>query len=149
MSCAVTLAALPPVSGATRRNLFGTMGAMLLLTAAEAGPAKATELDGELLAAFARWQPWDRERIAVESLADDDPTYDDRFTAYSGHWHARMLEIMDLPARTPEGICCKATVLRSLLQNHTGIGPYPNESVTPSEAFAWSLVNDMLGRAGA
>ena len=41
--------AAPPVSAATRRDLFGTMGALLLLTAAEAGTTKAAELDGELL----------------------------------------------------------------------------------------------------
>ena len=41
--------AVPPVSAGTRRDLFGTMGAMLLLTAAEAGTTKAAELDGELL----------------------------------------------------------------------------------------------------
>ena len=58
---------------------------MLLLTAAEAGRAKAADLDGELLAAFARWQPWEREPHAVEVLAGDDPTYDGRFEAYSGH----------------------------------------------------------------
>ncbi len=40
----------PPVPIATRRDLFGTMGALLLLTAAEAGPAKAAELDGDLIA---------------------------------------------------------------------------------------------------
>ena len=41
--------AAPPVSTATRRDVFGTMGALLLLTATEAGTAKAVELDSELL----------------------------------------------------------------------------------------------------
>jgi hypothetical protein len=46
--------AAPPVAIATRRDLFGTFGAMLLLSAAEAGPAKAAELDGNLLEAARR-----------------------------------------------------------------------------------------------
>ena len=61
-----------------------------------------------------------------------------------------MAEVMDLPARTPEGIHAKAVVLRALLENHTGIsGRYENEDTSPSEEFAWSLVDDLLGRAGA
>ena len=48
--------AAPPVAIATRRDLFGTMGAMLLLTAAEAGTAKAAELDGNLLEACTAFQ---------------------------------------------------------------------------------------------
>ncbi len=44
-----------------RRRLFGSAGAMLLLTAAEAGPGTAEELDGELLACCA-------EAVAADDL---------------------------------------------------------------------------------
>ena len=144
-----SMAAIPPVPAATRRNLFGAAGAMLLLSAAEAGPAKAAELDGELLAAIAQWEPWERERHAVEALDGDDPTYDARFDAYAEPWHECMQDIMDLPARTPEGIQGKTRVLRALLQNHAGHGSGLHEGSSPSEHFAWSLCQDMLGRAGA
>jgi hypothetical protein len=39
----------PPVSIATRRTLFGTVGALMLLTDAEAGQGKAAEVDAEPL----------------------------------------------------------------------------------------------------
>ena len=140
----------PPVPAATRRDLFGAMGALLLLTAAEAGPAKAAELDGRLLALVARWEPWERERLAVAALDGDDPALEARFDAYTAPWHDLMYEIMDAPARTPEGIHAKARVLRALLANHEDFGSrHEPSSASPSEHFAWSLVSDILGRAGA
>ena len=153
--------AAPPVAIATRRDLFGTMSAMLLLTAAEAGTAKAAELDGELLAAFRKWQPWDRERQAIDAIYSEFPhSYapdgrhiaDDRFDACTDQWHALVDEITETPARTPEGILVKATVLRSALVDY-GIGnatrPADEDDITPPDCLAWSLVTDMLGRVGA
>ena len=153
--------AAPPVAIATRRDLFGTMGAMLLLTAAEAGTAKVAELDGKLLATFREWQPWDRERQAVDAIYREFPDShapdgrhiaDDRFDAYTDRWHALVQEITETPARTPEGIMVKATVLRSTLVDYgTGDAARPahEDDITPPNRLAWSLVNDMLGRAGA
>ncbi len=141
------LRAVPPLP-ATRRTLLGTMGAALLLVAPAAGEAKAAELDGPLLAAIATWEPWERERHAVEALTADDPTYSARFATYAGPWHEHMRNIMDLPARTPEGVHGKIRVLRALLHNHAGYGDGLHEGSSPSEDFAWALCRDVLGRAG-
>ena len=153
--------AAPPVAIATRRDLFGTMGAMLLLTAAEAGTAKAAELDGRLLAAVREWQPWDRERRAVNAIYREFPDShapdgrhiaDERFDAYTDQWHALVDEIVETPARTPEGIMVKATVLRSALEDYRSGDagcPANEDNITPSDRLAWSLVTDMLGRVGA
>ena len=136
----------PPVSIATRRDLFGTMGAMLLLTAAEAGPAKAAELDGELLALC-------HEAVALHDAGDAmleallDAVQDgsrpgvaggndwDAMYAQSATWHELCAQIADIPARTPEGLVGKATVLRRV--------------VALDEPLVASLCRDLLGRAGA
>jgi len=108
-----------------------------------------TMLDGELLAAYARWLPWEAERKRVVALALGDPTWDARFDAYTDAWHAGMAEMMRIPARTPEGLDAKARVMRALLENHVGCEDGLIEGASPSEEFAWSLVNDRLGRSGA
>ncbi len=108
-----------------------------------------TMLDGELLAAYARWLPWEAERKRVVALALGDPTWDARFDAYTDAWHAGMAEMMRMPACTPEGLEVKARVMCALLENHVGYEDGLIEAASPSEEFAWSLVNDMLGRAGA
>ena len=51
----------PTLSASARRDLFGSMDALLLLSAAEAGPAKAAKLGGELLACCAEFTAIDRE----------------------------------------------------------------------------------------
>ena len=84
----------PPVAIATRRDLFGTMGALLLLSAAEAGPAKAAELaccaEAHLL-----------EGKAAKVTKD----------AYELRERARQL-----PARTPEGLQAKARIVLERLE---------------------------------
>ena len=138
--------AAPPVSAATRRDLFGTMGAMLLLTAAEAGPAKAVELDGELLALCDKAVALHAASDAVlETLlnAVQDGTrtavvrgddWDDVYTQ-SSTWQEVCARIADIPARTPEGLVGKATVLRRV--------------VALEEPLVASLCRDLLGRVGA
>ncbi len=111
--------------------------------------AQAADLDGELLAAYAHWRPWEAERKRVVALAISDPTWDARFDAYTDAWHAGMAEMKRMPARTPEGLEVKARVMRALLENHVGYEDGLIEGASPSEEFAWSLVNDMLGRVGA
>ena len=130
----------PPVAAATRRDLFGTMGALLLLSAAEAGSAKALELDRELLAccqeadalearsnALTRGLPIDAS-LPVWKEADrlDDQAYDLRD------------RVVDLPARTPEGLQAKAQLVVSRLEAN-GL----------ATELALSLARDVLGRAGA
>ncbi len=138
--------AAPPVSIVTRRDLFGTMGAMLLLTAAEAGPAKAAELDGELLSlcdeAVALHASSD---VATDRLLDaiQDGTRPavargndwDAVYAQTAAWHALCARIADIPARTPEGLIGKAKLLRRV--------------VALEEPLVASLCRDLLGRAGA
>lgn len=122
-------------------DLTGAFGALLLLA------PMSSEIDGELLSAFARWMPFERERIALIAADDCKPEWDERFDAMNGPWHDGMNAIRTMPARTPEGVRAKATVLRSLLQNHVGIDT-GRDSASTSEAFAWSLVTDILGQSG-
>ena len=121
------MAAIPPVPAATRRNLFGAAGALLLLTAAEAGPAKAAELDGELLACCAEMLAIDGEsdRLWAICLAlpDDQPRHP-AYQAHGDHWDAQgnrywalAERICQLPARTPEGLRWKARGSRRRIRN--------------------------------
>ena len=146
--------AAPPVAIATRRDLFGTFGAMLLLSAAEAGPAKAAELDGELLACCAEALAIDAEsnrlfRIAVAAGDDAPPdhpdwqvhdAYDD---ATNPRWHELVEHIAATSARTPEGLRAKATVARSTVTEER------RELPDPADTLAWSVLTDVLGSAGA
>ena len=146
--------AAPPVAIATRRDLFGTMGAMFLLTAAEAGPAKAAELDGELLECCAAAMAIDREsnRLwdAAVAAAADSPAghpawraYDDNEDATLGEWHDLVHQISDTPARTPEGLRMKAAVARSAMPGER------KDDLAPCDRLALSLYADMLGSAHA
>ena len=138
----------PLVSAATRRDMFGTMGAMLLLTAAEAGPAKAAELDGELLHACADFAQSDR--LLLASFTDPAISHEAGVTLTEHRDHLVML-IADLPARTPEGLRAKATAARCAM--HTDL-PEMLEDTFADCAQAWhrlldSLCQDVTGRAGA
>ena len=133
--------AAPPVSIATRRDVFGTMGALLLLTAAEAGTTKAVELDGELLECCA-------EAAALEAharaLTKGIPS-----SGRSPEWEAAdaMLEeaydlrerAIELPARTPEGLQAKAKVVAARINDDDPI----------VMGMAFSIARDVLGRARA
>ncbi len=142
-----------PALAASRRNLFGSMGALLLLTAAEAGPAKAGELDGELLACCAEALAIDREAnrlwaaccalplgIGKHPAFDACEAYD---AATLDAWHELVDRICDLPARTPEGLRQKAAVARSAVPTERRDEP------DPVDRLAWSVFGDMLGSAGA
>ena len=120
--------AAPPVAIATRRDLFGTMGAMLLLTAAEAGPAKAAELDGELLECCA-------EADVLYARASAIACVDGQMSAcLMDDGFALHLQAASIPARTPEGLQAKAQIVLSRDMN--GIGG----------EMALSLARDVLGR---
>ncbi len=139
----------PPVAAATRRDLFGAVGALLLLTAAEAGAAKAVELDGELLTACASLRLVDLDLAAAEvdgrmEVEDMAPVCD--------HRDAVLAAISRLPARTPEGLRCKAEALRATLaMDVPGAQAWGKweEVAQPHEDLAMSLCRDLLGRAGA
>lgn len=129
----------PPVSAATRRDLLGTVGALLLLTAAEAGPAKAAELDGELLACCAEA---DRLETRAEALIAGLPL---DLPLAPGWWEAEQMDdeayslrerVVRLPARTPEGMQAKAGIVLSRLEAN-GI----------ASEIARSLARDLMGRA--
>ena len=142
--------AAPPVAIATRRDLFGAMGAMLLLTSAEAGPAKAAELDGELLECCAEMLAIDREsdRLWAVCLAlPDDAMHHPAFDAHDAHWDGHGDRYWDLarrlrhmPARTPEGLRQKAAAALSAM---------PADDRGAGGNLVVSLLDDVMGRAGA
>ena len=153
MTRALTLAAVPPLPAATRRGLFGITGAMLLLSAAEAGPAKAAELDGELLACCAEVLAIDRESDRLWSIiaampddsADEAPhvAYEAFSDSTTPRWSTLVARICTLPARTPEGLRAKAEVGRNAV-------PFERrEEPDPVDRLAWSVLGDILGSAGA
>ena len=138
----------PPVSAATRRDLFGTMGALLLLTAAEAGSAKAAELDGELLSCCRDF--YAAHRRYVES--DQAPTwYDEEMDAITEDRCGILRHLGGLVARTPEGLRAKAEVLRIAMDYdvRVQIADTFEDRARPHEWLAMSLCRDLLGRAGA
>ena len=141
--------AAPPVAIATRRDMFGAVGAMLLLTAAEAGPAKAAELDGELLSCCAEALAIDRESnrlwnaCPMEAEHPAWPAYYAHENATLARWHELVVEISAIPSRTPEGLRAKAAVARSAMPQDRVDDP------DPCDRLAVSLYDDMLGRPGA
>ena len=60
----------PAHEGAPIRDLSGPLG---VLTPDAIGSTKAAELDGALLAAFLRWLPYERERLALLSGVNSVP----------------------------------------------------------------------------
>jgi hypothetical protein len=139
----------PPVSIATRRDLFGTMGALLLLTAAESGTAKAPELDGELIAMCEEAMAIDRESnrlwdaCPMEAEHPAWEAYHTHTNATLDRWHELVIEISAMPSRTPEGLRAKAAVARSAMPVDRA------DDGDPCDLLALSLYADMLGRAGA
>ncbi len=137
----------PPVSAATRRDLFGTMGALLLLIAAEAGTAKAAELDGEILACC-------RDFCVVHDrcLASDQTSTwcDEEMDAIAEDRRSILRRLGSLTARTPEGLRAKAEVLRIVMDYDVGsqIVDTFEDLAQPHERLAMSLCRDLLGRAG-
>ena len=134
----------PPVSATTRRDLFGTMGGLLLLSAAEAGSAKAAELDGELLALCDEAVALHQESVAATDAIDtanlpfssrEDRAAWEAVYVRSATWRELCEQIAALPARTPEGLVGKARVLRRV--------------VALEEPMVASLCRDLLGRVGA
>ena len=129
----------------SRRDLLGAASTLLLLGAAEAGSAKAAELDGELIAVCAAAIAADDQSMALLNPVDDllmsDPrckaAWDQSHQVMRGYF-ASVQRAVELPARTPEGLQAKAELaLRSLM---------PNGDEHP---LVVSVLRNMLGRVGA
>ena len=101
------------VPRAARRQLLGSLSSMLLLSATEAGAAKAQELDGELLAAVAalRRAGVELDRVNNRRLGPDvsanDPQslgLDAEVDAANAAWAQAAFALADCSPRTPEGL---------------------------------------------
>jgi len=122
-----------------RAALHGACAASLVLMAAPAaGPAKAAELDGDLISlldeAKRLSQEWD-------ATPPDPPT----LSAYLAPrpWDALILQACAIPARTPEGMRAKAEAVRWWV---LGDGMTAcNRHHVPQEHLAVSLAADLLG----
>jgi hypothetical protein len=121
--------------GVGRRVALGG-AAMFALIAAEAGIAKAEELDGELLAlcreAVEIHAEADRMSLAMDLPGGDTNEAWEAAYAKSGRWRDICTEIADIPARTPEGLRGKAAVLADV--------------VALDQPLVASLCSDLLGR---
>jgi hypothetical protein len=91
----------------SRRALFGAPAALLLLAAPASGATNARELDGELLAMCAEAMRLD---LASETIDGGDA-----IDAMLTQWGELADTIAVTPARTPEGLQAKATVIRHLM----------------------------------
>ena len=129
-----------PVAPATgRRDLFGTMGAMLLLTAAEAGSAKAAELDQELLTCCEAGRRLKSDAGAlVAGISSPGPIWD-QHEALVDEYCAFFERAAEIPARTPEGLQAKAWIVLAQQDIDDGL----------ALEVACSLARDVLGRVSA
>jgi hypothetical protein len=102
---------------ATRREVFGASVAMLVVGAAEAGSAKAAELDGELLAACARFHWLEGEYGRLCRLTDwplnhimtpAEEALQARFDAIAEQQRELGERLAEAKPRTPEGLRAKA-----------------------------------------
>jgi hypothetical protein len=138
--------------GVRRRGLIGG-ASMLILVAAEAGVAKAEELDGQLLALCAEYHEkedeFDRLSDVFDTLDHTDPEHrriDGLFSPLVDRIHEIRDEVSDIPARTPEGLRAKAKVsLRDLAHG----GNADKGPINHADRVVWSLCCDVVGRAGA
>ena len=121
----------------SRRALFGTSAALLVLAAAPAGPYKASELDCELIENAAAIAAIDRQldKWNKTNAVISDADWQDELEAY---WQFAD-RVAELTARTPEGLQAKARVLRSVHKSVSG-----RELDRVGEHLC-SLVRDMLG----
>jgi hypothetical protein len=138
----------PPVAIATRRDLLGTMGALLLLSAAEADPAKAAELDGNLLDACAEFSQADR--LMGASFRDAAISHE-AGVALTSHRDGLLAIIAGLPARLPRG--CKRKRRRHGRAMDTDLPEMLvdtfQDCAQPWHTLLDALCRDMTGRAGA
>ena len=138
---------------ATRRQMFGSSAAMLVLACPAAGAIKAAEIDGELLAACAQFQQLQVERVLLHPIADVMPPTPRSIQAEETLDALREEEdnlgdiIAKAPARTPEGLQAKAAAILAFWGGSSGRDPLDLSCV--HERMEWSLVQDVAGRRGA
>ena len=129
------------MSAATsRRQLFGASAAMLLLSGAAAGAAKAEELDQELFAACGDYH---RAHEAMDGPYVSDEASDASCAATS----AALDRVVGLSPRTPEGLQAKAAVAHRALMADVIV--YLNlpwrEQASREERIALDVLRDLLG----
>ena len=124
----------------SRRALIGT--------SFEAGTSKAAELDGDIIQASREYVALEAELGRLCSLEGNLPMSkrDELFAdmdVVHDQQDALRAVMAATPARTPEGLRAKAAALQAWLPtNPDGTAPYRDE-----DALAWSLCDDLLGRA--
>jgi len=133
----------PPVPAIVGCDVLGTLTWLLLLALVEVGAGKARMLDGALLACCAQAERADRAADAVmdrlDIMATDDPAFSAALAAVQplfGAYRDAVERAAQLPARSPDGLRRKAT----LLLLHIGTGQ-------DHTALAASLARDVAGRA--
>lgn len=132
----------------SRRTLIGSSAAMLLAGAFEAGATKAAEQDGDIIEASREYVALEAELGRLCSLEGGLPMSkrDDLFAdmdVVHDQQDALRAVMAATPARTPEGLRAKAAALQAWLPtNSDGTSYYSDD-----DALAWSLCNDLLGRA--
>jgi hypothetical protein len=150
------------ISGTTprnpsRRDIAAGGIAMLVLAATAAGVDKAAELDGELLAAVAELRERDAEdnklKLILRGPAGEE---NERAHKYCDEFLWDRLDelvdtIIDLPAKTPEGIRGKAWALELWLNREVPnfIDEKFEDCAESPHLLAMSLARDILGRASA
>ena len=129
----------------TRRGFMAFTASAV--AAGAAGPAKAVEIDCELLAACRSLSRLYTEIQRIDATDDDTP--ESECNGIVDAWWNGLNAIIDMPARTPEGIQAKAGATRIALEYLAT--PMLDQTVEADgrgpERLAWSLVNDMLGEA--
>ncbi len=132
-----------------RRGFVAAAAAICVLPAAAAiaTPSKAADNDTELLAACRSFSRLYGEIQRIDADRDDTP--ESECNGIVDAWWNGLNAIIDMPARTPEGIQAKAGATRIALEYLAT--PMLDETVDVDgrghERLAWSLVNDMLGEA--
>ncbi len=123
-----------------------TAGAVAIGTVPPIGAA-AEHPDTELLAACRSFSRLYGEIQRIDADGDDTP--ESECNGIVDAWWDGLNAIIDMPARTPEGIQAKAGATRIALEYLAT--PMLDQTVDVDgrghERLAWSLVNDMLGEA--
>ncbi len=119
-----------------------------MLSAVATPTEAAVIIDADLLAACRSLSRLYGEIQRIDADRDDTP--ESECNGIVDAWWNGLNAIIDMPARTPEGIQAKAGATRIALEYLAT--PMLDQTVEADgrghERLAWSLVNDMLGEAG-
>jgi hypothetical protein len=113
--------------------------------------AQSQELDGELLAAAAAFHKLTAVDVAYWKAIGEEDDRDNKHwnacNAEDGLWtrlYAATTSVRDLPAKTPEGLRAKATVVEALIiENHSAETDNWGDEIRA----AMSLIRDLVGVA--